>query len=282
MTASSGFFSPRWDRLNMHPLLNSEFAQLYYAHCCKRVQAIKSLLGRLPSAALSRLEELNRGRAAYWFMPYDMQYGMVEECPDGRMIYLSQALELLSDDAVMGAVAHELAHLIQGHLDVPAEKRGEDTTEKDADETVRAWGLGKELKAYREQSVEADRVIWNEARKKLESIFKDGDGTSATNEQGDDPSELTPEDIQADEKMLAEMEAEIQGLQQLGWHWSEDDQIHRQLVHPEDPEVSIWYDPYTGEKLLSPKLAERLREIVQRERAAGGPEVAAPTSLRRL
>lgn len=269
MTASSGFFSPRWDHLNMHPLLNSEFAQLYYANHCKRVNAIKKLLGRLPRAAVSRLEELNRGRAVYWFIPYKRQYGMVEECPDGRMVYLSQTLELLSDEAVLGAVAHELAHLIQGHLDVPAGDRGQDTTERDADETVRDWGLDKELKAYCDQSVEADRVIWNEASKQLESMFTQRDGAPGTlvpmSEDGEAFSEPTAEEIEAHQKRLAEMEAQIQDLERQGWRWSEQDRINRVLMHPDDPEINIWFHPYSGESLLSPKLVAELQKLAERE-----------------
>src|SRR5690348_1873894 len=96
------------------------------------------------------------------------------------------------------------------------------------------------------------------------------------NEHEDDLTEPTPEEIEAGEKILAQMEAEIQDLQQRGWRWSEGDRIRRHLMHPDDPEVKIWYDPYTGEKLLSPKLVERLSEIIQRERDAGGPEAKAP------
>lgn len=92
------------------------------------------------------------------------------------------------------------------------------------------------------------------------------------NEQDDDFDEATPEEIDAHDQQMAEMEAEIQDFQDLGWRWSEGDRI---LVHPDDPEMLIRYDPFTGEKLLSQKLLEHLRVMVERERAAGlaGPLV---------
>ena len=96
-----------------------------------------------------------------------------------------------------------------------------------------------------------------------------------TTASGDEFSDPTPEEIDAHDQQMAEMEAEIQDLQELGWRWSEGDRIHRHLVHPDDPEMTIWYDPYTGEKFLSQKLLEHLRKMVERERAAGlaGPIV---------
>lgn len=90
------------------------------------------------------------------------------------------------------------------------------------------------------------------------------------NKDDDELLDLTPEEIEADEKRLAEIEAQCQALQQQGWRWSEEDRIKRVLMHPDDPGLNIWYHPYSSEALLSPKLVERLREMDERERQGEG------------
>ena len=83
-----------------------------------------------------------------------------------------------------------------------------------------------------------------------------------------DDCDATPAEFEAHDRRMAEMEVEIERLQQQGWTWSETDRIKRQLVDPDDPESTIWFDPYTGECLLSSKLAERLRENIARNAAS--------------
>ena len=87
--------------------------------------------------------------------------------------------------------------------------------------------------------------------------------TAASDNEFSDP---TPEEINAHDQQMAEMEATIHDLKEQGWIWSEEDSIKRVLMHPDDREINIWFDPYTAEPLLSPKLAERLIEDVRREK----------------
>lgn len=55
-------------------------------------------------------------------------------------------------------------------------------------------------------------------------------------------------------------------LEQAGWKW-QGNGIDRMLVNPSNPELNIWFHPYTGESLLSPMLVEWLKRSVQQ---AGG------------
>lgn len=54
-------------------------------------------------------------------------------------------------------------------------------------------------------------------------------------------------------------------MEQAGWKWKGDG-IDRMLVDPADPELSVWFDPYSGESLLSPKLVESLKQSVRAAR----------------
>lgn len=76
----------------------------------------------------------------------------------------------------------------------------------------------------------------------------------------DDASFCDPER----EKKLADAVQECRELQRSGWVWQGGDPRSHCLCHPDDPEISMWFDPYTGEQLLSPKLAERLKNSIQR------------------
>jgi hypothetical protein len=67
------------------------------------------------------------------------------------------------------------------------------------------------------------------------------------------------------ETRLREAEAHLRTLEEQGWSWRGDDRITRILCHPEDPEINIWYNPYSGEQLLSPKLIERLKKTIADE-----------------
>jgi hypothetical protein len=58
---------------------------------------------------------------------------------------------------------------------------------------------------------------------------------------------------------MSEMQATIHVLEAQGWKWSEDDKIDRVLASPDDSNVNVWFDPYTGEQFLSPKLVELLK-----------------------
>ncbi len=85
------------------------------------------------------------------------------------------------------------------------------------------------------------------------------------NEDFDEDEIPTAEDL-AFEAKLRETEQHIRDLEQNGWTWHDDDRIKRVLCHPDDPEIHIWFNPYSGEQLLSPKLVERLKQTVHEER----------------
>lgn len=60
-------------------------------------------------------------------------------------------------------------------------------------------------------------------------------------------------------RRLKEAEEQKRELEARGWIWRGDG-MDKVLSLPGDPEVNIWFHPYSGEQLLSPKLVERLRE----------------------
>ena len=60
----------------------------------------------------------------------------------------------------------------------------------------------------------------------------------------------------------------IQSLLEAGYRRNPDKE--GELVHPDDPEKTAWYDPYTHELLLSPKLQEALRELADKSKQTGG------------
>jgi hypothetical protein len=70
------------------------------------------------------------------------------------------------------------------------------------------------------------------------------------------------DNISEEEKLR--LARETQQLLANGWVW-QGEGIERQLVLPDDPEVSIWFDPYSGEQLLSPKLVARIQADHERE-----------------
>ena len=67
---------------------------------------------------------------------------------------------------------------------------------------------------------------------------------------------------------MRDAENEKQELEARGWVWRGAG-IDKVLGHPDDPELHIWFDPYTGEQLLSPKLVQRLKDDFQRDRGQG-------------
>ncbi|HZZ79958.1 MAG TPA: hypothetical protein VFE62_15675 [Gemmataceae bacterium] len=67
------------------------------------------------------------------------------------------------------------------------------------------------------------------------------------------------------DEQLREAEQTRRDLEAHGWKW-QDHEILPTLTHPDDPDVSISFDPWTGEELLSPKLGEWLVQIARAER----------------
>jgi hypothetical protein len=75
---------------------------------------------------------------------------------------------------------------------------------------------------------------------------------------GGPDDDLTPEERAAWEKKLEFLREMLAWAQSQGLQWDASDK--NALAHPQDKDLSAWRDPYTGELLLSPKLAERLME----------------------
>ncbi len=79
--------------------------------------------------------------------------------------------------------------------------------------------------------------------------------------------EISPEEAaeaEAETKRLRDAQEQIRELEQRGWVWRGDG-IDKVLSLPHDPDVNIWFHPYSGEQLLSPKLVERLKEKSREE-----------------
>lgn len=58
-----------------------------------------------------------------------------------------------------------------------------------------------------------------------------------------DCQDATPTEIEADQKRLADQTAELLDQQQRDWHL---DAAKGVLTHPEDPEVTMYIDPFYG------------------------------------
>jgi hypothetical protein len=81
-------------------------------------------------------------------------------------------------------------------------------------------------------------------------------------ETADGDDDATSDDIDLDAK-LREAEQTRRELEQCGWVWRGEKDIDKLLCHPDDPEVNVWFHPYSGEQLFSPKLVERLKREAQ-------------------
>jgi hypothetical protein len=81
-----------------------------------------------------------------WFVPCEGLWGQVDVFPSKTIIYLSPLVEFVdaSDAAVVGLVAHEMAHavLTHGGADLAYEEK-----ERAADQLARSWGFSAELDA---------------------------------------------------------------------------------------------------------------------------------------
>lgn len=74
----------------------------------------------------------------------------------------------------------------------------------------------------------------------------------------EDATDATDSELAALEQKLQDAEAQKRELIKNGWKWHSHDGTEV-LAHPDDPEVNIWFHPYSGEQLLSPKLVEWLK-----------------------
>lgn len=155
---SEGTSSKRRDYFG-EMLRAGRIGRLPCATCCRREGAIKLVLEKMPEQMAERLYEIVRDRPVWWFYPDAGYDGLVKELPQGAVIYLSPGLELRSKEAVIGAVAHEIAHVVLGHLDWPPEEVGEQT-EDEANEAVKAWGFNEELAAHRYEFDDVFPKVW--------------------------------------------------------------------------------------------------------------------------
>ncbi len=57
-----------------------------------------------------------------------------------------------------------------------------------------------------------------------------------------------------------EAEPYLKALKEGGWKWSKEETS--KMVHPQDEELFIHYDPFTAKLILSPKLAKLTSEYL--------------------
>lgn len=67
----------------------------------------------------------------------------------------------------------------------------------------------------------------------------------------------TPED-EAHERKIRETEVWLRDLEQGGWR-RRGSGPGTELYDPQEPEASVYFNPYSGELLLSPKYIERIK-----------------------
>lgn len=137
------------------------------------MKAIEEVANAIPKDASDILRQKFCTGKVSWFIPSHLCNGFVEKLPPGDVIYLSPLLELYSDKAIKGAVAHELAHLHAGHLKLPGEARGE-ATETEADELAIKWGFEKELAAHTREFKQLLPAAWRLLNKGLEVARSEG------------------------------------------------------------------------------------------------------------
>ncbi len=83
-----------------------------------------------------------------------------------------------------------------------------------------------------------------------------------------EPDRPQPESrrLSKEDKQLREAEQTQRDLEAQGWKWQDKNSILPKLTHPDDPDAFISFDPWTGEELLSPKLAQSLAQMARAER----------------
>ncbi|MEK6703930.1 MAG: hypothetical protein AABZ53_16855 [Planctomycetota bacterium] len=106
----------------------------------------------------------------------------------------------------------------------------------------------------------ADHGFWYDFYDSTTLDFMDAEGPPAPEDEGPP----TPEQ-EAFLRKRREDEAFLDDLAQSGWKSDGSGG----LCDPNDPDVSMWYNPLTSELLLSPKCAERVRAGIAK--AQGGP-----------
>ena len=121
-----------------------------------RYLAVADVLRRIPEEAYVALTE--KADEFSWFIPDSHCGAMVLPFPcaipqEGtrvalaKVLYLGPALERRGIDIVVASVAHELAHIFLGHDLTPRHDQSK-AQEKEAWETVIAWGFAEEERAH--------------------------------------------------------------------------------------------------------------------------------------
>lgn len=124
----------------------------------KRCWGAIDVLSCIPEAAYAEF----LARNPKWFIPSD---GNQDTCPnnvawganlpEGWIVYLNPRAEQLSQEAVTGLAAHELAHAVLGHVtrqfddSDPVEVAKHDSEEQQADELAGQWGYGPNIDRLR-------------------------------------------------------------------------------------------------------------------------------------
>ncbi len=77
-------------------------------------------------------------------------------------------------------------------------------------------------------------------------------------EREDDDDGPSEEEVQEEQARRLKADERMQSFVNAGFKWRNKNE----LVDPNDPDVSAWRHPYTHEVLLSPKLVERLKAMM--------------------
>lgn len=128
----------------------------------QRFRAIIEVLRRIPEAdystLVSKIDEFD------WFLPPDYSLGGLfsfssvksdDKDKGGKLrthaqaLYLSPVLEKRVWDLVVAVVAHECAHIVNGHSLFPDDKATDDRQETEVWDCVCGWGFAEEAKKHR-------------------------------------------------------------------------------------------------------------------------------------
>jgi hypothetical protein len=80
---------------------------------------------------------------------------------------------------------------------------------------------------------------------------------------------------------LRDAEQRVRKMEAQGWVWRGDG-VDKVLSHPDDHDLNVWFHPYSGELLLSPKLVERLRDAMSSDLLSFSAKPPTPTKEERI
>jgi hypothetical protein len=137
-------YDPLWPPQGLSPDPTASF----------RYRAIANVLLRIPEDAYIKLIE--KSDEFSWFIPDEQLGGMVmpfrctmprrrTRVAMAKVLYLSPGLERRSFDVAVASIAHELAHIFLNHDVITSDY---DKQEREAWETVKAWGFENEGRAH--------------------------------------------------------------------------------------------------------------------------------------